>query len=292
MAVYLFVSTMVFIFFPAMYFLNGGILGSIPYFMVLFSAVIAVLLKGREKVFLIALYIVVLCTLFFLEYKYPTLVTGYKTSKEQYWDICLGILTSLFLNTILFNVIVKSYTYEHKNAEDTNQLLTEEKRKLELLSVIDELTNIYNYRYIIGYLEKEISNCRRCNQILTVIFLDIDDFKKINDNYGHLSGDYVLKKISETIAMNLRNTDLVGRYGGEEFLIVLPSTGLEEGLNIAERIRNEISSLQWESNLQITISGGAVELGDERVYELLERADNLMYKAKKLGKNRIEKAIS
>jgi diguanylate cyclase (GGDEF)-like protein len=175
--------------------------------------------------------------------------------------------------------------------QETNKMLNEEKQKLERLSTIDELTNIYNHRFIVGYLEEKIKTCRENKNELSIIFFDIDNFKIINDSYGHLFGDYVLKRICETITSNLMGTDFVGRYGGEEFLIVLPSKRVEVGYDIAERIRLMISSLEWENNAHVTISGGVAELDDERFNELLAKADKVMYEAKRLGKNRIERAM-
>lgn len=102
-------------------------------------------------------------------------------------------------------------------------------------------------------------------------------------------GDYALKRISETIINNLRKNDVVGRYGGDEFLIVLPDTSWEDGYAIVERIRRKVLELTWENNLIVTISGGLTELGSNQLADLLKQADRLLYKAKCEGKNQIEK---
>lgn len=290
LAAFLFFAMTTFIFLPFMYFANGGLFGSIPYFAVMYSGVIAVLFKGVKKAIFVSLYIITLTALFYLELSYPSLIVKYITVNSQLVDVIISIYISVLLNIICLNFGVKSYSNENKRAEELNKRLLLEKEKLEKLSVMDGLTNIYNHRFIMEYLEAQIQYCMKNNKVLSAIFLDVDNFKKINDNYGHQVGDFVLKRISETIQGSLRDTDLAGRYGGEEFLIVLPSKSIEDSYRIAERIRREIEELQWDINIHVTLSGGVVELENERIHQLLDKADYLLYKAKRLGKNRIEKA--
>lgn len=326
-ALYLALSVLVFVFFPTMYFINAGLLGSIPYFMVIYAGMMAVLLSGLIRVIFLLTYVIIVGLLMIIEYNYPNLVIGYSSTSAKYIDISIGFFISLLFNAILFTAVIKNYNKERaksekyyiklekqqreieaknrllnkknhhlkkaiEKAEDLNKLLFKEKQKLEKLSIIDGLTEIFNRRFITSYLEKEIKKARENNKKLTVVLIDIDNFKTLNDNYGHLFGDYVLKRISKTIADNLRETDMVGRYGGEEFLIVLPNSDLENGYNITDRIRRNICQLQWQNNIQVTISGGAAELYNDQLLELLKKTDELLYKAKKAGKNRIEKALA
>lgn len=290
LAAYMTLTVIVIIVLPIMHFSNGGIFGSIPYFMVMLSGVISIVFKGTKKIVFTAGYIFAISMLVLIEYNIPDMVVEYKSYSAKFVDVTLSIYLALIFNAVLFNVVAANHGHERMRAEELNRLLIEEKQRLERLSIIDGLTNIYNHRFIVDYLEKEMDNCKKKDGVLTVIFLDIDNFKIINDNHGHLFGDYVLKRISETITGNLRGTDLVGRYGGEEFLIVLPCKSLEVGYIIADRIREEISLLEWENNIHVTVSGGVAEFDDEKLHELLDKADDLLYKAKKLGKNRIEKA--
>ena len=126
---------------------------------------------------------------------------------------------------------------ERKKAEDT--LRESEKRYLEL-SIIDDLTRLYNSRHFYAQLEKEIERSNRYEQPLTILLLDLDDFKMFNDTYGHVEGDYVLSRLGEVIKRCLRETDSAYRYGGEEFTVILPMTTSEEGIVTAQRIQTEL----------------------------------------------------
>ena len=122
--------------------------------------------------------------------------------------------------------------------------------------------------------------------------MDIDFFKKVNDSYGHAFGDHVLIKISSIIEDMIRKTDMVGRYGGEEFLIVFTNTDLKSALKTTERIRESIKVQEWDKpKLEITISAGVSQVEDEGTSEIVINVDNLLYKAKANGRNRVETRI-
>ncbi len=162
---------------------------------------------------------------------------------------------------------------------------------LRYISIRDGLTMIFNKKYISGYLEEEVKRSTRYNNSLSIILFDIDFFKSVNDCYGHQIGDLVLLKTVEVIKNNLRETDIIGRYGGEEFLVVLPETGLKEAYDLADRLRELVSKVTWEfdTNRKITISGGVAENLGESSSKMVSRADELLYVAKNRGRNRIEK---
>jgi polar amino acid transport system substrate-binding protein len=160
--------------------------------------------------------------------------------------------------------------------------------KLEEMTFTDSLTQVFNKRKINIALEQYINIAKYKNTPLSVIFCDIDNFKKINDTYGHLEGDKVLREIGNLLKANLREYDLVGRWGGEEFLIILPMTNLEEAEFVAEKLRVKISKHPFSDNYSVTCSFGVTSFkkGDN-LESLTKRADDLMYKAKKGGKNRV-----
>ncbi|MDD3365537.1 MAG: GGDEF domain-containing protein, partial [Syntrophomonas sp.] len=121
------------------------------------------------------------------------------------------------------------------------------------------------------------------------LMLDIDHFKKVNDSYGHQTGDQVLRTVADIIKSNLREVDLVGRYGGEEFLVILPHTDRNSGFQVAERIRRQIEGKSFTANgLKITISIGVSQYRNSEIGKFIELADELMYQAKTKGRNRVE----
>jgi len=161
------------------------------------------------------------------------------------------------------------------------------KNKIEYEANHDGLTDILNRRKLNEEIEKAIEFSKRYNTPLSFIYFDIDNFKQINDTYGHEFGDYVLKKLTKTVTKNLRKADIFGRWGGEEFLIALPNTDLQKTLEVAEKIRNIIQNISFK-NKKITISIGVDTLKPDHTYEdIFLRLDKALYKAKKEGKNRV-----
>jgi len=159
---------------------------------------------------------------------------------------------------------------------------TKAQEKLYRLSITDSLTQVFNRGHILQLFEKVLSPSS------AIIILDLDNFKFINDTYGHLIGDEVLVKIARVIKSSLREGDYLGRYGGEEFLIVLNNTDQSNLVIIAERIRENIESITWShADLKTTASIGATLCFSEDLEEVLHKADQLMYQAKNTGKNRI-----
>jgi len=160
------------------------------------------------------------------------------------------------------------------------------------LSLTDPLTTLYNRRFFTEYFERLVAEANRRREPFSVIFLDIDQFKNINDTYGHEVGDKVLATSARTIKESLRETDLMIRYGGEEFVIVLPGTNLKGGVTVAEKIRRTIATtpvfLESGESLFLTVSMGVAEykLGTgQTCEEVIQRADEAMYQAKLKGKN-------
>lgn len=164
-------------------------------------------------------------------------------------------------------------------------LLQEQNEKLIALSSIDALTGIFNRRILFERLDYEMKRTERTQKPLSVVLMDIDYFKQVNDQYGHLVGDQVLIQVAKLIQQSVRKTDIVGRYGGEEFLILLPDCSTSEGSKVAEKIRMAIKEAVFETDLKVTISGGVAEYQNQSIEKLVEDADNRLYEAKRNGRN-------
>ncbi|MCU0237295.1 MAG: sensor domain-containing diguanylate cyclase [Acidobacteria bacterium] len=169
--------------------------------------------------------------------------------------------------------------------------LEERLQRLERMAMNDRLTGVANRRYCEIFLQARMEEFRRLRWPLGIVFFDIDDFKNVNDRHSHRVGDLVLKTVARTLRHNVRAIDLVGRWGGEEFLVVLRSTDLRNLKLIAGKLRVLVErSLLIEQGkpVRVTVSGGAtLARAGDTVTGLVERADLLMYKAKKAGKNRV-----
>jgi diguanylate cyclase (GGDEF)-like protein len=161
------------------------------------------------------------------------------------------------------------------------------------LTIIDGLTDIHNKRYLLEFLDRELARSARYQRPLALIMYDLDRFKAINDEMGHLGGDYTLREISACVKGSIRKEELFARYGGEEFVVVLPETNPEGALVVAERMRTLVEKHQFEYEgkmFPVTISVGvATTIGDETLtpIELIRQADEKLYQAKSLGRNRV-----
>jgi len=172
------------------------------------------------------------------------------------------------------------------------EALKESENKYRELSIIDDLTQLYNSRYFYHQLKIEMDRADRYGHPLTLLLLDLDDFKQFNDAYGHIEGDQVLMRLGQVVKRCLRQTDSAYRYGGEEFTVLLPMTTSVDSAVIAERIRTEfkkeIFSLVPDQNVHVTVSLGLAQCKKrEEMKAFVHRVDQLMYQAKKNGKDGI-----
>ncbi|MCX8033733.1 MAG: GGDEF domain-containing protein [Thermodesulfovibrio sp.] len=209
------------------------------------------------------------------------LITGYER-KELIITISLcgiGILTT---NLFITKVIRQKVTKLIKNSFE----------KVESQLYFDELTSVYNRKTGMNRLLEEISRSKRTRKPLSIAILDIDNFKKINDKYGHLVGDRVLNHVATQIKNSLRGCDVVARYGGEEFLIILAETDEIHAIPALERVRNQIAKKAIKvgnERLYVTVSIGVTEIEpDEDPIASIEKADLALYQAKRNGKNKVE----
>lgn len=178
-----------------------------------------------------------------------------------------------------------------REVRERTQELEEANRKLDLISRTDELTQLPNRRDMQKTIEKEVTRTERSHKPFSIIFFDIDHFKNVNDTYGHAAGDLILKSVASTIRSLLRKYDVLARFGGEEFLTLLPETPLEDGIVVAERFRKQIeeSSVRFGGQeIKVTITLGVAlydsRLGADRSIQL---ADKALYEGKESGRNKV-----
>jgi two-component system, cell cycle response regulator len=160
------------------------------------------------------------------------------------------------------------------------------------MTIVDGLTGAHNKRYFLEFLEREIARCARYRRPLSLLMLDIDHFKAINDAHGHLTGDFVLRELSRRLLVRVRREELLARYGGEEFAAVLPETDLNGGRIFAEQVRRLVADAPFEyegDRFDVTISVGLTTVEGEDIDPMtfIKRADDNLYRAKRDGRNRV-----
>ena len=196
----------------------------------------------------------------------------------------------ILLKHIALDKMLFSYQkhLEQSVSERTQELL-EKTRELEVLASTDALTGLYNRRKFTEVLDQELSRYQRYKQKFCLINIDIDYFKSINDKYGHDVGDIVIKEFAEALKSNIRKSDSAGRWGGEEFLLLIIESDLQHALKVAEKIKQAIGSVTFDDVGKVTVSIGVSEVKEEDSHEdIVRRSDQALYKAKDNGRDRIE----
>ncbi len=201
-----------------------------------------------------------------------------------------GIVTQKELLRMVYNKWIEFIKEEGSKISKSNEELLLEKTKLEKLASVDFLTKLYNRQKIDSFLIYEIAKITRYNsQSFCTLLIDLDYFKKINDQYGHLVGDLILKEIASILSLYSRSSDLVARWGGEEFMIMLSHTTLEEAMLVAQKIRLTIQNHKFTKDIHLTCSIGISQYHQNDTKDtLMHRADIALYRAKDTGRNAIE----
>lgn len=213
------------------------------------------------------------------------------TARNSTEDIVSGFEVGAvdFVSKPFINVELLARVRTQVHVNSLMKELEEKNRELEDKAIHDQLTGLYNHSYLFERLGQAQQLSWRYDKELSLIMFDLDHFKLVNDTWGHQVGDMVLKTVSEVIKNTVRQTDVAGRYGGEEFMIICPETGLKSAQLLAERIRECIANTQLDvDGLNVTISGGVAQsTKDEPVEQLVHRADELLYVSKDAGRNTI-----
>ncbi|MDQ7032910.1 MAG: diguanylate cyclase [Desulfonauticus sp.] len=220
--------------------------------------------------------------------------TDYNYKKELDKNIYIYINCKCYISKkdkTFMDILVKKISPYLLTSLEKDLYLKQLKQTKEILyleSITDHLTSLYNRRYLEEALDKKIKEARRYKFPLSAGMIDIDFFKKINDRFGHLIGDQVLKELAYLLKINFRDSDILARYGGEEFIVVMPFADLNKAYKRLEHFRKLVAQKKFcNQELHITISGGILEYKNEPIKDFLQKIDEKLYQAKKQGRNRI-----
>jgi diguanylate cyclase (GGDEF)-like protein len=269
-------------------------------------ALMCFLHEGYESPYYAGINLLVLCVGLLFSWRTPMAIAFNLAIYAFYMaPLLLGITSAKSLPVMLSNqfflfstAVVTVASHIHRRRLERSEFDAQVAQRhllaeVQTMATIDWLTNLYNRRHFFRLGEEEIARARRYKHAISVLMIDIDHFKHVNDNHGHSVGDEVLSTVAKRILAGLRQSDVAGRYGGEEFAIVLPETDLESAAEIvAERLRDTIASRPIdtaEGPLRVSISVGVagVEHGSEKLLDALTRADAGLYAAKHAGRNRV-----
>lgn len=248
------------------------------FFMVIAGLIVIIIMPPRESLIVYGLAYVcfVLPLPLFMSNPDAVLATRINTT--------VFMLTTTALSIELFRMRQRSYL-DQLNIEKQNSQLKE-------LIRLDPMTQLLNHEVSFATLSDEIKRSSRTKAPLSVLIMDLDDFKLINDTYGHLVGDHVIRQTADIIRQTVRTTDQIGRYGGEEFIVIMPDTDLTAASVVASRIRKSLETAEFGYSFKVTVSGGISQFRMEPIDELIRQTDSKLYQAKKTGKNRIVDTLS
>jgi len=216
--------------------------------------------------------------------------------------LCIPITSGADSDAELIGVLYaennrSSYAFTEQRVETLELICLSLAGRLELSrkAITDSLTGLYNRGYFQGTLTKECSSARRKERSLSLVLVDIDHFKKVNDEWGHQVGDDVLKHVAKMLKTGCRESDIVARYGGEEMALILPETKMEAAMEVAERIRQSLAEQPYTADgthVPVTASFGVATLDAEHesADELIKAADDALYRSKENGRNRVTAA--
>ena len=274
-----------FVFFPALYITLGGISSGMPVYFAIGFIFTVLMMKPKLASFFLVAEVVWYTLLLHFDKLHPQYAAYFITmGNKQYTDTTLDMLLVSLCLAAMVKILALCFEYQQNK---TDRLL----KQMEELAVKDPLTGAYNRRFLLKYMDSAFENCKRDGTKLAVVMFDIDKFKRVNDDYGHLVGDDVIKALSSALMQSCREYDIVARYGGEEFVLVMPGATSQIAWDRAEDIRKTFAGLKINDAIErtVTISGGVAEydssLRDSE--KLISKADDNLYIAKESGRNRI-----
>ena len=271
-----------FVFFPFLWFTTGGTMSSSLPLVIGLGVVGTMVFSGKLRGFYFMSTLILYSSFIMIELHYPNNFIPYPNRDAWYTDVLFGFILSFLASGIVAYFTLMRYNAARRHAEALVQ-------QLELISITDPLTGVYNRRHLMGRIDGEMRHAFDNGIPLSLCILDIDHFKSVNDNYGHLYGDEVLVKLASTIAGCLGEKEIFGRYGGEEFIIVFTGSDLQATFQIVDRFYEALRLIEWPHGKPITVSCGISTYSKGLSYsKFLESADSNLYKAKRNGRNRVE----
>lgn len=262
------------VYIPFIYFQTGGYDGTALLFSLIGILALTVAFTGWTRYAVVSLTLVVNLGCIVSNYYFPGLVVPLESPNIKFIDLLLS-LTMAMIGAVIMSVQI-TQEFQKKNDE------------LSEISIRDSLTGAYNRRFLYEHLEYRLASGLSYQQRLGVLMMDLDYFKSINDTYGHNVGDEVLIAFTNTVQTALRSSDILVRYGGEEFVTLLHDVSFEAAQTIAERIRSAVSKLAFNNEIQLTVSIGLVlAQPEDSAEDLIKKADQCLYRAKESGRNQI-----
>ena len=265
---------------------KGNAYASIAY-VFLIAVLINIVLEGKNRMFFLASEIIMVIVLLFYEFWTNTHGMTENSSVFQL-DALLQVPVALFASIYILVLYTNAYRKEGQQLQEYSKLLEVTNKDLTEIAITDELTQVYNRRYIFMKLNEIKKHLDLIHYPVWVAIVDIDNFKTINDAFGHLVGDKVLVHVSGAMKRIVGNHGYVGRYGGDEFVIIFNDISHSDSKLIMESIKEEVREIKWDQPLQISLSGGVSRFyPTDDIDDVLNRADEMLYHVKLGAKNDI-----
>lgn len=276
---------------PLIWTAHGGLYGGFPYYIPFLAVVLMSVHRGRLRWLFLSLLLASSVWMISLDLSGTTWIKPIADPRVLTYSNLFGLIGSTLGIIILFLLFTHSYVMERKRVSKMAEAIQVANRELEYLSRYDALTDLPNRRDMTEKMEYQIKLSNRSQQPFGLVMLDVDHFKKFNDRFGHQCGDFVLQALADLLLKIKREQDTVARWGGEEFLLLLPDTDLRGSLMMAERIRHAVEHESFHDGVtkhRITITAGATvyDHQSDRIDDYFRKADTALYWGKEQGRNR------
>lgn len=272
-----------FFMFPSLFWVTGGVNCGMVFYFILGLSVATLILEGKLRIIVLSLSLVFYTGCLYLGFRYPEKAYPLSYEERSMDTISSFLIVALFIIAV---IIIMSLEYQKEH----DQVLANA-AELKQQAVTDNLTTLYNQRYLMSALQTISEDCCARGKPASIVMFDLDDFKKINDTFGHLRGNLVLCQFAAILKENAAGDAVAARYGGEEFILVLPGKDRAQAMRLAESIRLEARSaktLQELTDSRFSVSGGVAQYDTRmEIEEWIRLSDTNLYAAKAGGKNRI-----